>query len=149
MLNIEKIKHMTKAAAYENGVEKKNIKISSYFRTDYLGLQMVKSALAYTAAYAIVLAIWVMGIMEELLGMLTKMEVINSLIKELIIFYVAGLVAYEIAIYAYYSIKYEKAKKSVKGFQIQLKHIHKFYETQETADTILDLDEEADEGTTR
>ena len=145
MLNIEKVKHMTKAAAYELGEEKKNIKISDYFRTDYMGLQMVKSALAYTVSYVILVAIWAMGMMESLLDKLTSVSYIEGLVKKLIIFYAAGLVLYEIAIYIYYSIKYEKAKKSVKSYQTHLKRIHKFYETQETADTIMNLDEEADE----
>mgnify|MGYP003303337420 CR=1 FL=1 len=51
MLNEEKVRHMTKAAAYENGPEKKNIGISDYFRGDYLGLQLVKSGIAYTFAF--------------------------------------------------------------------------------------------------
>ena len=54
MLNEEKVKSMTKAAAYEKGPEKKNIEIGSYFRGDYLGLHMVKSALAYTLAFLII-----------------------------------------------------------------------------------------------
>ena len=148
MLNIEKVKHMTKAAAYELGEEKKNIKISEYFRTDYMGLQMVKSALAYTVSFVILAAIWAMGTMESLLDKLTSVSYIENLVKILIILYVAGLILYEIAIYVYYSIKYEKAKKSVKNYQTHLKRIHKFYETQETADTIMNLDEEADEETT-
>ena len=147
MLNIEKVKHMTKAAAYENGKEKKNIKISDYFRTDYMGLQMVKSGIAYTVAYVILVVIWAMGIMESLLDKISSVAYVEDLVKILIILYVVGLVFYEISIYIYYSIKYEKAKKSVKGYQTHLKRIHKFYETQETADTILNLDEDADEET--
>ena len=147
MLNIEKVKHMTKAAAYENGEEKKNIKISDYFRTDYMGLQMVKSGIAYTVAYVILVVIWAMGIMESLLDKISSVAYVEDLVKILIILYVVGLVFYEISIYIYYSIKYEKAKKSVKGYQTHLKRIHKFYETQETADTILNLDEDADEET--
>ena len=61
MLNEEKVKHMTKAAAYENGPEKKNIGISDYFRGDYLGLQLVKSGIAYTVAFVILIAMWAMG----------------------------------------------------------------------------------------
>lgn len=145
MLNEEKVRHMTKAAAYENGPEKKNIGISSYFRTDYLGLQMVKSAVAYTVAFLILAVMWAMGRVEELMLMISRAEYLEGLIRTLVILYVAGLVAYEIAIYTYYTIKYQSAKQSVKGFHAHLKHIHKFYETQETADSIINLDEEADE----
>lgn len=147
MLNIEKVKHMTKAAAYETGKEKQNLNISCYFRGDYIGLQIVKSALAYTLAYGILAAIWAMGTMEALLGQLNSVSNIENLVKQLIIVYVIGLLAYEAVTYGYYSKKHQNAKKSVKSYQNHLKQLHKFYETQETAENVLDLDAEADEET--
>ena len=74
MLNIEKVKSMTKAAAYESGPEKKNIEISDYFRTDYLGLHMVKSGIAYALSFVIIAGIWFMGKTEDIMLMLTKTD---------------------------------------------------------------------------
>ena len=148
MLNEEKVKHMTKAAAYENGPEKKNIGISSYFRGDYLGLQLVKSGIAYTLAFLILLVIWAMGRMEELMLMISRPEYLENLIKMVVILYGSGLAAYEIMVYLYYAMKYRIAKQSVKNFNNHSRNIHKFYETEQTADTILDLDAEADEENT-
>ena len=71
---------MTKAAAYENGPEKKNIGISDYFRGDYLGLQLVKSGIAYTFAFVILIAMWAMGKMEELMLMISRPEYFENLI---------------------------------------------------------------------
>ena len=70
MLNIEKVKSMTKAAAYESGPEKKNIEISDYFRTDYLGLHMVKSGIAYAVSFVIIAAIWFMGKTEDVMNII-------------------------------------------------------------------------------
>lgn len=134
MLNEEKVKSMTKAAAYENGPEKKNIGINSYYRGDYLGLQMVKSAVAYAIAFCILTAMWAMGRIEELMLLLSRAEYLEKILKTLILLFAAGLVLYEIAVYAYYSSKYQHAKKSVGGFHAHLKHIHKFYETQESVE---------------
>ena len=145
MLNEGKVKHMTKAAAYENGPEKKNIGISDYFRGDYLGLQMVKSGIAYTLAFLILAAMWVAGRMEEMMLMISRPEYFENLIKIIAVMYVSGLVVYEIAVYIYYSARFRQAKQSVKEYHTHLKNIHKYYETQETADTILSLDSEADE----
>ena len=145
MLNEGKVKHMTKAAAYENGPEKKNIEISDYFRGDYLGLQLVKSGIAYTIAFLIMLVMWAMGRMEELMLMISRPEYFENLIKMLVILYISGLVVYEIAVYVYYSARFRQAKQSVKEYHTHLKNIHKYYETQETADTIFSLDSEADE----
>ena len=134
MLNEEKVKYMTKAAAYENGPEKKNIKIDGYFRGDYLGLQLVKSGIAYTVAFLIIVALGVMSRMEEILLQISQASYLNRMIKLLVVLYVGGLVLYEIAVYVYYSKKYQRAKESVNGFYGHLKRIHKFYETEDSVE---------------
>ena len=139
MLNIEKVKNMTKAAAYETGPEKKNIEISDYFRTDYLGLQMVKSGIAYVVAFAIIAVIWGMGRTEEIMLMLTRADYLEKLIKVFVILFVSGLALYEIVVYAYYSSKYRNAKKSVKGYHSYLKQIHDFYEEQEKTEEVEEI----------
>lgn len=134
MINEEKVRYMTKAAAYENGPEKKNIRIDSYFQGDYLGLQLVKSGIAYTVAFCILVALWAMSKMEELLLQISHAEYLNYIIKILVVLYVCGLMLYEITVYVYYSKKYQNAKESVKGFHACLKRIHKFYETEESVE---------------
>lgn len=135
MLNEEKVKYMTKAASYENGAEKKNIEIDSYFRGDYLGLQLVKSGIAYTVAFCIITALWAMGRMEELMLKVTQAAYLEQMLRILIILFVVGLVFYEIAVWIYYSRKYQRAKQSVKEFHMHLKNIQKFYESEETEET--------------
>lgn len=139
MLNIEKVKSMTKAAAYESGPEKKNIEISDYFRTDYLGLHMVKSGIAYAVSFVIIAGIWFMGKTEDIMLMLTKTDYLESLIKMLVVLFVAGLVVYEILVYCYYSYKYRNAKKSVRGYHSHLKQIHKIYMEQEKTEEVEEI----------
>ncbi len=139
MLNIEKVKNMTKAAAYETGPEKKNIEISDYFRTDYLGLQMVKSGIAYAVAFVIITAIWFMSKSEELMLMLAKTDYLEGLVKMFVILFVAGLAAYEILIYIYYSSKHRSAKKSVREYDSHLKQINRFYEEQEKTEEVEEI----------
>ena len=42
MLNEERIILMTKLASYESGEGKKNAAIGGYFRSDYIGMQVVR-----------------------------------------------------------------------------------------------------------
>lgn len=147
MLNEEKVKSMTKAAAYEKGPEKKNIEIGSYFRVDYLGLQMVKSGVAYAAAFAIIAALWAMGRIDELMLMLSRAGYLKSMIKTLAVLFVSGLVIYEGMVYIYYSSRYAQAKKSLKGYHSHLKKINRFYEVQEFAEGVHSA-EAADEENT-
>ena len=49
MLNEERIRLMTRMAAYEEHEGKKDIAISEYFRGDYISFQLLKSAIYATA----------------------------------------------------------------------------------------------------
>ena len=134
MLNEEKIKSMTKAAAYEKGPEKKNIEITNYFRTDYMGLQLIRSGIAYAVAFCLIVVIWGMMNTEELMLQLTHAEFFQRISKILAVVFAAGLAVYEIIVYIYYTWKYRRASASVDEYQHHLKKINKFYETQESAD---------------
>ena len=55
MLNNQKIKKMHKLALYESGEGKRHLAISNYYRSDYIGLALIKTffdnnCLWYTAA---------------------------------------------------------------------------------------------------
>ena len=84
MLNEEKIKSMTKAAAFENGTEKENLKINQYFRSDYVGLQLIKSLIAYIVAFCLIVTIWIMIGTEEIMLQLTHGEYLQKLSKVLL-----------------------------------------------------------------
>ena len=59
MLNEERIKLMTKMASYEANEGKRNVAIGSYFRGDYISLQVIKSIVSATIAFAICFALFV------------------------------------------------------------------------------------------
>ena len=148
MLNEEKIKSMTKAAAYEKGPEKENIEINHYFRSDYLGLQLIKAALAYIVAFGLLVMIWFMMGTEELMLQLTHADYLQRLFKIMVLLFGVGLIVYEIIVYIYYSWKYRRTMESVDEYQKHLKDINKFYETQESAEQEIvepDLTDEENE----
>ena len=58
MLNEERIKLMTKMASYEANEGKRNVSIGSYFRGDYISLQVIKSIINATIAFAICFALF-------------------------------------------------------------------------------------------
>ena len=43
MLDVQKIKKMHKLAAYESGEGKQHLAISNYYRSDYIGLALIKN----------------------------------------------------------------------------------------------------------
>ncbi len=46
MLNEQKIKKMRKLAAYESGKGREDLSISNYYRSDYIGLALIKNFLS-------------------------------------------------------------------------------------------------------
>ena len=89
-----------------------------------------------------------MGRIEELMLMISRPEFVSRLSKVLILLFGAGLILYEIAIYVYYTKKYQSARKSVADYHVHLKRIHKFYEEQESAAESVSLDRRTDEENT-
>ena len=75
MINQEKVRDMTRMAAYENGDGEKEIRISTYRKQDYVALQLIKAFFFGTVAYAILLVFWLV-LQEDLLIGIDSMEAI-------------------------------------------------------------------------
>ena len=67
MLKEEKIHLMTRLAFYEKREGKHTIPIGKYYKKDYVALKMLQTAFTTAIAYFCILALWVLGQMEELL----------------------------------------------------------------------------------
>ena len=59
MLNEERVILMTQLASYEENEGKKNVAIGNYFRSDYIGFQMLKSIISATIAFVIVFGMFI------------------------------------------------------------------------------------------
>ena len=130
MLNEEKIKIMNKLAMYEQGEGKKYLPVSKYYRSDYIGLAMIKNFFLITIGYCLVLAGAAAYFGEYLIDNIHKMDLV-SLGIEAIVGYVAVLVLFSVLTYIQYTIKYRKAKKSVKNYYEELTQLNKIYSREE------------------
>lgn len=130
MINEEKVKIMTKIAMYEQGKGRKYLPVSKYYRSDYIGLALIKNFFLVTIGYIMAIAAVAVYFGEYLMENLHKMDIV-SLGIYIIIGYVAALVGYSILTYIQYSVKYFKAKKSVKEYYTQLTELSKIYTREE------------------
>ena len=73
MLNEEKIILMTQMASYEENEGKKNMAIGRYFRSDYIAIQVLKSVLCATIAYAVCFALFIFYDFETFMQDIYKM----------------------------------------------------------------------------
>ena len=130
MINEEKVKIMTKIAMYEQGKGRKYLPVSKYYRSDYIGLALIKNFFLVTIGYVMAIAAVAVYFGEYLMENLHKMDLVYLGIY-IIIGYVAALVGYSILTYIQYSVKYFKAKKSVKEYYTQLTELSKIYTREE------------------
>lgn len=131
MLNEEKVRIMTQLASYEQGEGKKYLPVSKYYRSDFIGLALIKNFFLTTIAYCLIAAIGAGYFAEELLDNIHKMNII-SLGVGLLLGYLIFLVSYSLITYIVYSVKYSRAKKSVKKYYATLGKMAQMYGPDET-----------------
>lgn len=127
MLNEDRIILMTHMASYEENEGRKNVAIGSYFRGDYIGLQLLKSVINFTVAFVLVVTLVIFydfGTFMQDIYKTDLMELGKTLIKT----YLASMVAYITISYLVYFYKYNQAKISLKNYYNRLKQLSYLYE---------------------
>lgn len=127
MLSQERIKLMTRMAAYEENEGKKYMSIGSYFRSDYMGLQVIKSVICSTLAFLIIVGLYVYYHFETLMQDIYKMDLMK-VGKDLLLYYVIFVAAYALITYIVYSYRYSRAKRSLKRYYRHLKQLSAIYD---------------------
>ena len=127
MLNEERIKLMTKMAAYEADEGKKNVAIGNYFRGDYIGLQVIKSIISATIAVVIVFGLFVFYDFEVFMSDIYKMDLLGFG-RTVITAYLIFVAVYALISYMIYTYRYAKARKSLKMYYNNLKKLAYLYD---------------------
>ena len=130
MINEEKVKIMTKLAMYEQGKGRTYLPVSRYYRSDYIGLALIKNFFLVTIGYGLILAVIAAYNLEYLLDNVHKMDLI-SLGIVVLAGYIGVLAVYSVLTYIQYTVKYHNAKKSVKQYYTQLTRLEKIYTREE------------------
>lgn len=130
MINEEKVKIMTNLAMYEQGKGKKYLPVSKYYRSDYIGLALIKNFFLVTIGYCLIITAVAVYFGEYLLENIHKMNLVLVGIY-IIVGYLIVLVVYSILTYIQYSVQYYRAKKSVREYYSQLTELNKIYAREE------------------
>lgn len=126
MLNEEKIILMTQMASYEENEGKKNMAIGRYFRSDYIAIQVLKSVISATIAYALCFALYIFYDFENFMQDIYKMDLIGFA-KNVLLYYGITVVVYGAVSYLICSLRYAQAKKSLKCYYNNLKKLNSIY----------------------
>lgn len=127
MLNEERIKLMTKMACYEENEGRKNVSIGSYFRGDYIALQVIKALVNATVAFCILFGLFIMYDFEVFMSDLYKMDLFEFG-KSVIIDYLVFAAVYGIISYGVYTYRYARARRSLKIYYNNLKKLAYLYD---------------------
>lgn len=130
MLNEEKVKMMNRLAMYEQGEGKKYLPVSKYYRTDYIGLALIKNFFLVTIGYGLALVGLAAYFGEYLMENIHKMNLVRMGIY-ILVGYAGVLLLYSLVTYIQYSVKYHRAKKSVKRYYEELTRLEKIYGREE------------------
>ena len=115
MINEEKVILMTQASLYENKEKKRNLKITRYFRHDYISVQLLAGWFFVTLCFLLAAVLWGACHMEYLMENLHKMD-IQGFGLLVLAFYVVTVVVYLSVLYGVSSYRYSRAKRSVSEY---------------------------------
>lgn len=130
MLNDQKIKKMHKLAVYESGEGKKHLAISNYYRSDYIGMALIKNFFLSTIGYGLLLLTYAGYKSDYLMENIHKMNVVLAIIA-VIGGYLIMLVCYSILTYIYCSVRYSRAQKGIQGYYKALGQLKKAYDRED------------------
>lgn len=126
MLNNDRIRLMTKLAHYEGKEGKEDIRLSKYYKTDYVRYEIIKSIICATIGYALILVLIVLYNSEYLLGKAVTLDY-KGIGTQVLGIYIMIIVVYGLSTAVMASIKYDKSRKKLGKYYKLLKRLNKLY----------------------
>lgn len=126
MVNEKRVKLMTRMAAYEDGEFRRNKAVIGFFRSDYISLQMVKTVIATTIAYAILVGLYVMYDFEAFMKEIYQMDLFQF-VKTVIVLYLVMLSIFMVITYVVSLYRYNRCLQSTRLYYGNLKKLSQLY----------------------
>ena len=130
MVNEERVKQLYKIAIYEQNEEKEHRDAGLYYRSDYIGKEVVKSFFAGSIAYLIMVTLWVISNWSLVMYQINTLEIVNTLIT-MIVIYIIFMMIYIFATAAIYYSRYKHSKKKLDEYVDNLTAAQAMFEREE------------------
>ncbi len=141
MLNNHKVRLMTKIAIYEKEDGKEDIRLGRYYRLDYVRYQLLKTIVAVTCGYLILVLLTILYNMEYLIAEAVKLDYATIGRTMLGIYLILVLTFGGLACIGY-TIKYNRSRKKLAKYYRMLKKLRTIYrDEQEPASETEDAEE--------
>ena len=106
MVNEDRVKKLYKVAVYEQNEEKEHRQAGLYYRSDYIGKEVVKSFFTGTFAYLIIVALWMMSNWSLVMYQINTLEITNTLVG-IFVLYMIFMAIYLFATAVIYYLRYK------------------------------------------
>ena len=139
MLNNRKVRLMTRLAMYEQTEGKEDVRLSKYFRTDYVRLNVLKTVVAVTIGYLLFLLLLIVYHSEYLIREAVTLDY-QGMILRYVGVYVIILTIYCALAMIGYMIKYRKSRKKLAKYFRMLRRLRSLYREEDGA--LSEMEEE-------
>lgn len=126
MLNNKKIRNMMRLAMYEQKIGKTDIKLSKYYKSDYVRYNVLKTVVSVTVAYLLILFMIAVYYLEYIIAEAVNLDYKVIGVKALVI-YILILTTYITGSIVGYSVKYEKSRGRLARYYKRLRGLSKQY----------------------
>ena len=130
MINEERVKRLYKIALYEQKEEKKHREIGQYYKSDYIGKELIKSIISGTLAFGCLAILWLLGSWEDVLDSINNLEIVGTAFQ-MIAVYLVFILIYLVITYVVYRYRYDAGRKRLKEYMKNLKVAQRMYEREE------------------
>lgn len=129
MINENKVKLMTKIQLFEDK-ENEALRTNKWFLSDYLGLYLIRSLIAYIGLVAIVCLVVLIFQWEKILTGMQLTDLIE-IAKMMLYSFILLLIPSMIISYITYWFRYRKSRKKIREHLNDLRALKSFYEQEE------------------
>ena len=129
-MNERRIYLMTRLAIFEESHKEQLQGVRSFFRSDYIGRQMIKNGLRVSAAFLCILAGWGMYHAETLMIDITRIDV-WGMWKRILFLYAVWLSFFLVLTYSIQSIRYVRALKDLEEYREMLTQLEQEYDRED------------------
>lgn len=122
MLNPRKVQLMTRLAALEKAQGKRLKKVRETYRSDYVGIPMLKNGLRITALFVILLGIWAVNSIDFLLELVAQLQLKTFMLSVLTAYIVILLIGMVIT-FLLAAAEYYRSRKIADEYEYLLKQL--------------------------
>ena len=130
MVNVRKVRLMTKLAIYEKQEGKEDLRLGKYFRRDYVRLKILHNIVAVTIGYLLVLGMIIAYQMEYLIREAVNLDYIG-MGKTILGGYIIVVTVYVMASAVGYSLYYSYSRKKLAKYFRMLRLLRSMYREEE------------------